>query len=88
MQEAKRRILSKKIGLVFLVCAVLVGTQGCGKKGPLNPPPDEVSTYPATYPQHTEGLDVEEELGTLDDQGLENWAEQPLIMKENPDSLP
>ena len=63
---------------------LLISIQGCGKKGPLDPPAGEVSTYPATYPQHAIGPDSEEELGSLDDQGLENWASEPLALESFP----
>ncbi|HQS83592.1 MAG: hypothetical protein B7Y25_01425 [Alphaproteobacteria bacterium 16-39-46] len=82
MQEVKRSALTQKSFLIFGACLVMIGTQGCGKKGPLDPPVGEVSTYPAPYPQYADGPDEEEVLGSLDDQGLENWPEQPLLKKE------
>ena len=55
---------------------------GCGKKGHLNPPPDTVSTYPASYPQYAEQEDVEEEIGILDDQGLEDGGILEYVQTE------
>ncbi|MBS0186188.1 MAG: hypothetical protein JSS34_07635 [Proteobacteria bacterium] len=72
----------QKILNVFGICLIMLGIQGCGKKGPLEPPVGEVSTYPATYPQYADGPDEEEILESLDDQHLENWPEEPFLKKE------
>lgn len=75
--------MTQKTLLVLCACWLTLGLQGCGKKGPLDPPSGEVSTYPEAYPQYADGPDEEEELGTLDDQHLENWPEEPLIMTQD-----
>jgi len=36
--------------MLILLLALLLPLAGCGKKGPLEPPPGEPSTYPRTYP--------------------------------------
>ena len=72
-------MLTQKILSFFGLCFIVIGVQGCGKKGPLEPPPGEVTTYPATYPQYADGPDEEEILGSLDGQHLENWPEEPLL---------
>ncbi len=36
--------------LAVLACALAVPLSACGKKGTLEPPEDEVITYPRTYP--------------------------------------
>lgn len=35
---------------IIILGLLLTALEGCGKKSPLSPPPDEVSTYPRVYP--------------------------------------
>ena len=42
--------LARSMLTAVLACALAVPLSACGKKGTLEPPEDEVITYPRTYP--------------------------------------
>ena len=37
--------------LAVVMIAIAIALAGCGKKGGLQPPPDEPNTYPRSYPR-------------------------------------
>lgn len=44
----------KRLALISLLAAIALPMVGCGKKGPLDPPPgsDENAPYPRPYPTY------------------------------------